>query len=210
MLIYEFCRIIVFLVYRLLFRYEAYGMEHIPDQGAVLLCANHISNWDPPFVGLPVKRPINYMAKEELFRIPILRTVIRTLGAFPVKRGASDKKAIRTALEKLANGEVVLIFPEGTRSKTGKLGKGYPGSGFIALKEECTVIPTAIIGPYRLFRKVKIYFGPPIPLDDLRSEKAGRLEAELATERIMEGIRHLLVNHQPHHSSNGTSLGNSV
>jgi 1-acyl-sn-glycerol-3-phosphate acyltransferase len=150
------------------------------------------------------------MAKQELFKIPVLRSIIRYLGAFPVKRGTSDKKAIRIALERLSAGEVVLIFPEGTRSKTGQLGKGFSGSGFLALKVKCTVIPTAIVGRYRLFSKVKIFFGPPIYLDDLRSEKAGRAEIEQATERIMEGIRKLLVENQSQNASNGTSLGNSV
>ena len=210
MVIYEFLRLIVHCVYRLLFRYEAYGQENIPEEGAVLLCANHLSNWDPPFVGLTVKRRVNYMAKQELFRIPVLRTVIRWFGAFPVKRGATDKKAIRTALERLREGKVVLIFPEGTRSKTGQLGKAFPGSGFLALREKCTVIPVAIIGPFRLFHKVKIIYGPPIDLEDLRKPKAGRAEAEEATKRIMEGIGRLLKQNGGATSSNGASFVNGV
>lgn len=208
---YEICRIILHTVYRLLFRYKAYGTEHIPEQGAVLLCANHISNWDPPLVGLPLMRRVNFMAKQELFKIPLLSQVLRYLGAFPVKRGATDKKAIRTALSRLQEGKVVVIFPEGTRSKSGRLQKAYSGSGFLALKQPCTVIPVAIIGPYRLFRPVKIIYGSPVNLDDLRVEKITKQEAVLATERIMNSIRQLLENQQSNTSEhNGRSFGNSV
>ncbi|QZT32624.1 1-acyl-sn-glycerol-3-phosphate acyltransferase [Caldalkalibacillus thermarum TA2.A1] len=208
---YEICRIILHTVYRLLFRYKAYGTEHIPEQGAVLLCANHISNWDPPLVGLPLMRRVNFMAKQELFKIPLLSQVLRYLGAFPVKRGATDKKAIRTALSRLQEGKVVVIFPEGTRSKSGRLQKAYSGFGFLALKQPCTVIPVAIIGPYRLFRPVKIIYGSPVNLDDLRVEKITKQEAVLATERIMNSIRQLLENQQSNTSEhNGRSFGNSV
>lgn len=210
-MIYKLCQLIVHLLYRFLFRYEALGMEHIPDTGAVLLCSNHLSNWDPPFVALPLKRRVRFMAKEELFKVPVLRQIIRYFGAFPVKRGASDKGAIRTALSILRNGQVMVIFPEGTRSKTGQLGEAYTGSGFLALKEPCTVIPVAIIGPYRLFHKVKIVYGPPIQLDDLRQSKANREAARLATERIMDGIRMLLEQKGPNSPlQRGRSLGNGV
>ncbi|MDQ0337762.1 1-acyl-sn-glycerol-3-phosphate acyltransferase [Caldalkalibacillus uzonensis] len=210
-MIYSLCRFILHCLYRILFRYEAVGLKHIPRRGAVLLCANHISNWDPPLVGIPLERRVNFMAKQELFKIPLLAQLLRYLGAFPVKRGASDKRAIRTALSRLQEEKVVVIFPEGTRSKTGQLGKAFTGSGFLALKEPCTVIPVAIIGPYRLFRKVKIVYGPPVSIDDLRSEKVTKQEATLATERIMNGIQRLLDQHQPKTSDhNGRSFGNGV
>lgn len=172
-----------------LYRIQVIGRENFPEETGVLLCSNHIDNLDPPVVGLTAPRPVHFMAKEELFQQPVLKSVLPNVNAFPVKRGLSDRQAIRRALELLRSGQVVGMFPEGTRSKTGKLGKGLTGAGFFALKGDAMVMPCAIIGPYKPFRKLKVVYGKPIDMTPYRERKAS---AEEATEAIMAAIQELL------------------
>ncbi|WP_307331327.1 lysophospholipid acyltransferase family protein [Evansella vedderi] len=175
--------------FRLFFRVKVIGTEKIPDNIGVLLCSNHIHALDPPLVGAFIKRPTRYMAKAELFEAPILKGLIPKLGAFPIKRGMSDRQALRTGLKLLSEGEMVGVFPEGTRSKNRKLQKGLTGVGFFALRSNAAIVPCAIIGNYKLFSKLTIVYGAPISMEKLREEKAS---AEEATEKIMEGIQTLL------------------
>lgn len=191
-MIYWLSRFICMLFFRIFFRNEVIGAEHIPKRGPVLLCANHIHVLDPPLIGVSIKRPVTFMAKAELFKIPLIAAYLKKLKGFPVKRGAPDKAAIRTSLQVLKNGDAFVIFPEGTRSKTGELGPAFTGAGFIALKEKCTVIPIAIIGQYRLFRKMKVAIGPPVMIEDLRGDKVTKENAREATERMMNSIQSLL------------------
>ncbi|WP_027408601.1 lysophospholipid acyltransferase family protein [Anoxybacteroides tepidamans] len=190
---YSFAKGVVSCVLKPLYRIEVIGAERFPKEGGVLLCANHISNFDPPVVGITAPRPIHFMAKEELFRVPILKTLLPPLNAFPVKRGMSDRQALRTGLDILKQGRVFGIFPEGTRSKDGKLQKGLSGVGFFALRTDAQVVPCAIIGPYRPLKKLKVVYGEPIAMDELRKQKAS---PEEATEYIMRHIQALLDEHQ--------------
>ncbi len=190
--LYEVGRIIVRSFFSVFFKVEVIGVDRIPKKGGVILCCNHISNFDPPLLGAFVKRRIHYMAKQELFKIPLFNSLIKTLGAFPVRRGMSDKRALKTAMNLLKEGHIVGLFPEGTRSRNGVLKKGLAGAGFIALRTDATVIPCAIIGPYKPFQKVKIVYGEAINFSQLRNEKAS---AEEATALIMEHIRKLIETH---------------
>lgn len=174
---------------RPLYKIEVKGSENIPTTGGVLLCSNHIDNLDPPIVGITSPRTIHFMAKEELFNVPVLKSILPSLNAFPVKRGMSDKQALRTGLQVLKDGNVLGLFPEGTRSKTGELGQGLAGAGFFALRTDAKVVPCAIIGPYKPFKKLKVVFGKPIGMEELRERKA---TADEATELIMNSIRELL------------------
>lgn len=171
------------------YRIKVIGQENFPKEQGVLLCTNHIDNLDPPVVGLTAPRPVHFMAKEELFQLPVLKAVLPKVNAFPVKRGLSDRQAIRKALELLRSGQVVGMFPEGTRSKTGELGKGLTGAGFFALKGDALVMPCAIIGPYRPFKQLKVVYGEPIDMTPMRERKAS---AEEATEAIMDAIQKLI------------------
>lgn len=193
MTFYGFAKKVVGMLLKPLFRIEIIGLEHFPKEGSVLLCSNHINNFDPPVVGITAPRPIAFMAKEELFKRPLLRFLLKKLHAFPVKRGMSDREAFRKALHLLKSGQVLGLFPEGTRSKTGKLGKGLAGAGFFALKTQAVVIPCAIIGTYRPFKKLKVIYGKPIEMEELRESKAS---AEKVTAVIMENISYLIKNHQ--------------
>lgn len=193
MTFYTFARSVVNAIFRPLYRIKAIGAEQFPKEGGVLLCCNHISNFDPIVVGIMIKRNVYYMAKEELFKVPVFGKVVEMCNAFPVKRGMSDREALRKGLKVLKEGHVLGLFPEGTRSKNGELGKGLAGAGFFALKSDAAVVPCAIIGPYKSFRKLKMVYGSPIDMTELRKNKAS---AEEATELIMSEIHKLINEHK--------------
>lgn len=167
------------------------GKQHIPRRGGVLIVSNHMTNNDPFLVGWSaIPRRAYYMAKSELFRNPIQKVAIGTLGAFPIKRGQADRTAMRIAKGLLARGEVVIIFPEGTRSRDQLLRKPYPGAASLGLPDDVTVIPAAIWGIQEKHGPSRVIFGPPVSKEGLagpRSEQA----AELA-RRMMAAIAELL------------------
>lgn len=183
------CRIF----FRLLYRIKIQGNQNIPNENGVLLCSNHIHYLDPPLVGSFLKREVRFMAKVELFEAPILKSFLPRFGAFPINRGKSDRKALRTGLKLLEEGEMVGVFPEGTRSKTGELSKGLTGVGFFALRSSAAVVPCAVIGPYKLFGTIHVIYGKPLNMDYLREEKAS---PEVVTEAIMQGIQDLIDEHK--------------
>ncbi|WP_227936171.1 lysophospholipid acyltransferase family protein [Alkalihalobacillus deserti] len=190
--IYHFGRNVCRMFLSASYKVEVIGKEHIPSTGGTILCCNHIHNFDPPLLGAFIKRQVHYMAKHELFEKPVLKQLLPKLGAFPVRRGMSDKQALRTALKLLKEGQLLGLFPEGTRSKDGKLQKGLSGAGFFALRTDAVVIPCAIIGPYKRSKTLKLVYGTPIDFTKLREEK---VTAEVATEVIMNEIRLLIESH---------------
>ncbi|ANU22993.1 lysophospholipid acyltransferase family protein [Planococcus donghaensis] len=187
--LYAFGKGLVKTVLSPLYRFEVIGKENFPKDGGILLCSNHIHALDPPVVGMTAPRTVHFMAKEELFNAPILGSILPKVNAFPVKRGMSDREALRTALKILKNGDVVGLFPEGTRSTDGILKKGLSGAGFFALRGNADVMPCAIIGPYKAFRKVQVVYGEPIQMAPFRERKAS---AEEVTEVIMASIQKIL------------------
>ncbi|MBS4173292.1 lysophospholipid acyltransferase family protein [Bacillus sp. FJAT-49736] len=193
MTFYSFAKAVVNAVFKPLYRIDVSGLENFPKDGGVLLCTNHIDNFDPPVVGITCPRPVVFMAKEELFNTPVIGTLVNNLNAFPVKRGMSDREALRKGLSALKENKVLGLFPEGHRSKTGELGKGLAGAGFFALRSDAHVVPCAIIGPYKPFRKLKVVYGKPIEMQQLRENKAS---ADEVTEVIMSNIRTLIENHK--------------
>ena len=172
-----------------IYQFEVIGKENFPTDGGVLLCSNHISNLDPPTVGIAAPRQVHFMAKEELFSAPVLGKILPLINAFPVKRGMSDREALRKGLGVLKEGKVLGLFPEGTRSETGELGKGLAGAGFFALRSKAQIVPCAVIGPYKPFKRLKVVFGKPIEFDDYRKNK---VSAEEATDIIMNEIGQLI------------------
>lgn len=186
---YNTIKSIVWNMMNPIYRFKIEGLEHFPKDGGVLVCTNHISALDPPVVGITCPRTVHFMAKEELFKMPIFSWLLPKLNAFPVKRGMSDRDALRKAINTLKAGNVMGLFPEGTRSKDGKLGKGFTGAGFFALKGESQVVPCAIVGPYKPFSKLTVRYGKPIDMVELRARKAS---AEEVTEIIMSHIQQLL------------------
>lgn len=146
------------------------------------------------FIGYKLKRLVRYMAKEELFKIPLLSSFIRRLGAFPVSRGKGDVGAIKTALKLLEEGHIVGIFPEGTRlkHKKGKTIKAKPGAALLAQKSGAPILPVAICGRYRPFSKIKIVFGKPFTLDLEKDKKYTNSELVEFSEGIMKKVYSLL------------------
>lgn len=189
---YQFAKSVVSIILYPSLRIQVIGKENIPKEGGVLICSNHINNLDPPVVGITCPRPVFFMAKAELFEVPVLGNIVRKVHAFPVKRGMSDREALRTGMKALKDGHVLGLFPEGTRSKTGELGKGLAGAGFFAMRTDAKVVPCAIIGKYKIFRRVKVMYGKPLKFDELREKK---VTAEEATEFIMSAIKELLDSH---------------
>lgn len=193
-MLYRFCRFIVRTLFIVLYRLEANGVANIPLEGPVILCSNHKSLQDPITLGAWVPRKVHYMAKAELFRIPLFGPLIKAVGAFPVKRGGVSKEAIRTAITLLQEGRVMGIFPEGTRNES--LGMGKRGAVSMAIRAKAFVVPVALIGDYRLFRKMKAIYGAPI---DMRpyAEMGTAESMEAATELIMSRIREMLETGKP-------------
>lgn len=190
-MLYKILGVIFTFLYSIIFPTKVIGKENVPTEGAVILAANHLSNWDPPLVGTFIPRHVAYMAKEELFQVPILKTILKKVHTFPVKRGASDRAAIKTALKMLADDECICMFPEGTRSKDGKLHKGAPGVALIAVKSKAVVVPVAIQGTFKLrpFRKITISYGKPMKFE---VEKADKENLQEFTEKIMQEIASML------------------
>lgn len=138
------------------------GLENLPRQGA-LLCPNHSSNWDPVLlvITLPIDYRLHIMAKESLFRIPVVNWVIRKLGAFPVSRGNSDLQAVKTAIQSIKSGDNLLIFPEGTRVEQEGEVQAKGGVAMIAIRTGAVLVPVFVDGKKRIFRKSRIIFGKP-------------------------------------------------
>jgi len=178
------------------YRLRARGVENLPDGGFVL-AANHTSNFDPWPLALPLfpGRQVRFMAKSELFN-PILKPILVGGGAFPVRRGEADVDAIHRAVELVEDGQIVVMFPEGTRRKKGLRKKyearAHTGTARIALTANVPLVPAAIKGTDRLTRlgPLRVAYGPPIPLDDLRGGEIAPAARE-ATERLMTAIHEL-------------------
>ncbi|MFC4302761.1 lysophospholipid acyltransferase family protein [Cohnella boryungensis] len=193
-MLYLTARAILRVIYYLLYRLEARGIDNIPREGPVVLCSNHKSLQDPITLGVWVPRKVHYMAKEELFRIPIFGRAIRAVGAFPVKRGGVSKEAIRTAITLLQGGNVMGIFPEGTRNET--VGMGKRGAVTMAARAKAIVVPVALVGEYRLFRKMLAVYGAPIDLTPY-VEQGTSEGMEQATELIMDRIKEMVRTGKP-------------
>ena len=173
-------------------RLRVRGREHLPSEGSVLIVSNHIAQTDPPILGVAaLPRKSYYMAKIELFRVPVLRRIIYGLGAFPVDRGASDRRALRIAREIRNRGDQLLMFPEGTRNPEGRLRPGLPGAGTLGLVKGVTVVPAAIWGSQRRLGPVRVVFGPPLDLSDLDTGPRGA-RSQVAVDRMMDAIARLL------------------
>ena len=141
-LIHLLCRVLIFL----LTRREVRGKENVPEHGPLLVAANHLGMADQYFIALNIKRRMMYMAKEELFRHLPLRLLVQAFGAFPVRRGLIDRRSLGQANQVLSSGLALFMFPEGTRSKDGKLQPAFPGSALIALDNNVPILPIGIAG----------------------------------------------------------------
>jgi 1-acyl-sn-glycerol-3-phosphate acyltransferase len=187
---------------RRLFRFKSTGEENIPPEGGFVLSANHMSNLDPWPLAIPLypDRQLRFMAKSEMYKPP-LKWVLEPAGAFPVRRGMGDEEAMQKAVELARAGEVVAIFPEGTRRKKGRIkkvlsknlrAKPRSGAARVALQAGVPLVPAAIGGTESLMKlgPLRVAYGPPIDLDDLK-ELELRQAAKIATGRLMDAIHEL-------------------
>ena len=195
---YKILKVIFRFTFNLLFSPKVIGAENVPKEGAMIMAAHHMSNWDPPILGKYLPRTVGYMAKEELFKPAIAGAIIKSLNAFPVKRGASDRGAIKMALNILKKGLCLGIFPEGTRSRDGKLHKAQAGVSLIAAMSKAPVVPTALIGTNKIWSKeekfpqLTIVFGEPIYYEGKSNDKAA---LEEFSQEIMKKIENLIKLH---------------
>lgn len=177
-------------VFRGVLRVRATGVDNIPADGAVLLVCNHISMWDPPMVAYAMcpRRRVYFMAKSELMALPVAGWAFANIGAFGVDRGGADRSAIRTARKLLAEGQALLMFPEGTRHQSGELGDAFPGAGALARVAGTRVVPVAIVRSTGRFGPVRIAIGAPIALDDI-VQQSRSAQSQAVADRMMEAIR---------------------
>lgn len=200
-MLYYLTQIAVRLFLHIVFRLRIYQINGVPAKGGVLICSNHISNWDPVIVAACLKRPVSFMAKEELFRSKLLGPLIRKLHAFPIRRGAADHAAIKMAVDILKKGNVLVMFPEGTRKNKGTLVTIERGVGLLALRSSVMIVPANIQSNYRLFGKLSVTFGEPFQLsetivggDALKSQsqdQSKRMSVDEAAEYIAMRMREL-------------------
>jgi 1-acyl-sn-glycerol-3-phosphate acyltransferase len=194
---YRFAGYVSWPILHWLYRLRSEGEENLPESGGFVLAANHTSNFDPFPLAMPLwpRRFLRYMAKSELYWWP-LKAIINAGGGFPVRRGERDVEAIRTAVQLAREGNVVAMFPHGTRQRKGLTKKhqqrSHTGAARIALDAGVPLVPAAIAGTDRLLRlgPLRVRYGKPIPLDDLRDREPG-LAAREATDRLMAEIAKL-------------------
>lgn len=190
MTFYDFAKSIVSGIVRTAFRIRVVGRENVPRGGGLLVVANHVSNFDPPILGVALPRPVSYMAKKELFALPVLGPILPRVNAFPVDREAGGTAALRASLRMLKEGRCVGMFPEGGRNVHGdKQEKG--GAAFLARASGVPVVPAAIVGTrgLRPLRRVTIVFGEPFHIE--RNRQADGDDLEKGAAEIMQRIRAL-------------------
>lgn len=197
--VYSVMRVVAAILLPLLARVRTVDVENVPAEGPVILAINHIHWLDIPLASFRIPRVTHYMAKIELFSVPVIGWLIRRLGAFPVRRGEGDRESLRTSERLLAEGNVLMIFPEGHRSGTGKLAKGHPGASYLALRTGVPIVAVGISGTENVFKRFN--YGPWAPKVTLRYSKpftldtGGRRSREgmtEATDTIMRQIAAML------------------
>ena len=175
--------------FRLFYSVTSEGLENVPKEGGLFVCCNHISMLDMFLFGPRLPRKIYFMAKQELFKIPLLKGILRGLAAYPVNRGHGDLQAAKTTLKLLQDGKAVGIFPEGRRTRKIRE-KVKPKSGAIlfALDAGVPVLPVGIFGSYRLFSKIRVVYGKPYSLEKPEGEKVTKTQMQDMVEQLMEKI----------------------
>jgi len=197
-LIYQLVsKLLVFPIYKLVFRGCLIGRENIPQKDSFIMVSNHGSLLDPPLLGHALGRNISFMAKAELFKIPFLGFIIKACGAYPVKRGLIDKNTIKTACKKLSNNNCIGIFIDGTRQKNGRVNKPKQGAALLAFKNQKLLLPVAIVNSHKLvrfrcfiplFSKIVIKVGKPVQ----PPQSSSRHDLNSVTMHLQDKINNLI------------------
>ena len=146
---YSAARFLASVVLGALSRWEVKGRDQIPQTGGLIVASNHISFWDPPFIGAAIPREAHFLAKEELFSTPLLGPLIRSVNAIPIRRGVADLSGMSRAIASMKSGGALLMFPEGSRMKDGELHPARPGVGMMAVHADVPILPCFISGSHR-------------------------------------------------------------
>jgi len=197
--LYWFIRVVLATFFRLFYRLKVYGLEHLVEEGA-LICPNHVSYLDPPLVTTSWPHEVHFLARANLFEIPLLGALIRKLNAHPIQGESSNLSSFKMVGAQLKKGRQVVIFPEGARSYDGELGPIKPGVGMLAMRYHCPVIPMYIAGAYEVmprgskfpkpWGKITCVFGSPIDPDSFCEMEKKEAQKAL-TEQLSLSIRQL-------------------
>jgi len=192
-MLYSILRLLSAIILKILFRFKAKGLEHIPKRGGFILASNHVSYLDPIAVGVACQRKLNYMAKEELFCNPLFSRLLSRIGVFPVKRDSADLSALKEAMRRVRIGGALVLFPEGSRRFDGASHEPYSGIGFLAAKLNVPVIPAFVKGTEKALpagakfirlTNISVCFGKQISIER-------RMPYQDIAGHIMDNIRHL-------------------
>lgn len=190
-MIYEIVKFLIKCYYKLRFKVTVIGEDRVPSSGPVMLCSNHVSDFDPPLIGLALDRQLSFFAKAELFELPVIGKIFPSLNAIPVSRGKSDRAALKTSINALKEDRCLLIFPEGHRNKgdVKQLQNLQEGASFIASKSEAPIVPVVIKGEYNRKKGVTILFGKPINTEEFLA--SGNTRKDL-TRKLEGNLNNLL------------------
>lgn len=189
--IYQIIRLVLLFIFKVFFRIKVKGKENLPTEGGIIIMANHISAFDPPLLAAIFDRPVRFMAKKELFENPVMRFVLFLADSFPVDRSRTDITAVKNALSVLKKGEVLGIFPEGTRRPEGKLGNPKSGSVMLAIKSGVPILPVGIKNIKKNGR-ITINIGETFTMDDFAKKRLSREERKEASQFIKNKIKNQL------------------
>ena len=197
---YSFLKLIFTILFKMLYRVEVSGYENIPKNGKFILCSNHLSYVDPLIIVGYFSRHVYFMGKKEVFNIRVLGEIISFLNAFPVDRNSIDRKAIKNSCEILNSGEVLCMFPEGTRSTEGVIRDGHKGVGLISILSSSPILPMALSGTNKIiqkprkrifFPKVKIIYGNLIDTSSIIKENDNKTAISIILNKTMGSIKEL-------------------
>jgi 1-acyl-sn-glycerol-3-phosphate acyltransferase len=194
---YRLSRMACILTCNTLWTCRVYNRHLEPDHGGVVYFSNHQSFLDPVLVGYALRRPCNFMARDSLFHNPVFGRLIRTVYAFPVRRGSADTGAIKEAMRRLKNDQAMVIFPEGTRTPDGKIKSMLPGVSLLSQRAAMWTVPVVVDGAYEAwprhaplptpFRRLNVMYGPPVHRDEIRT---------LSPDDFVSGMRARLIEMQ--------------
>ncbi len=191
---YSAARFAVGIGFRILAGWRVTGRGQVPRTGGLIVASNHVSFWDPPLVGAALPREIHYLAKEELFRAPVFGALIRAYNAIPIRRGVADLSGMAKAIEVLRQGRALMMFPEGSRMRDGRLHPARPGVGMLAVNADVPILPCFISGSERpmkwLYRgaRVRIVFGTPLHWQDLAGPDAEHVPGRALYQQVGDGV----------------------
>jgi 1-acyl-sn-glycerol-3-phosphate acyltransferase len=196
-------------LYKFYFRWRVYNPERVPLSGPVILASNHASLLDPPLVGAGLRRGINYLARESLFRFPGIGALLRSWNSVPVDRDGGGAAGLKAILNRLFNGGAIILFPEGTRTRDGRLQPARSGIGLTVIKSNAPVVPVRVFGTYEAYgrhmrlplpRRVAVKYGEPMRFESLRAEAktCSKTRLKQIYQEVADGIMAAIAKLEPH------------